>query len=151
MPWLVLTEPQWVSPLNNTASTPSSYTQNWMGTSLSRILVFGVGNYDDDNHPSLCLSVICLLCWFLARPQQTWLSIRNIYIHYFYFYRQTYRQTHRHDGRQAGWQKGRRTHRHRHRHTDSQTSWRTDRHLKCWKKSVQYPRNPERKKLFEER
>ena len=148
MPWLVLNEPQWVSPLSNTASSPSSYTQNWMGTSLSRILVFGVGNYDDDNHPSLCLSVICLLCWFLARPQQTWLSIRNIYIHYFYFYRQTYRQTHRHDGRQAGWHTGRRTHRHTDRHTDSQTGWLTDRHLKCWKKSVQYPINPERKKLF---
>ena len=25
-----------------------------------------ISNYNDDNHPWLCLFLICLLCWFLA-------------------------------------------------------------------------------------
>ena len=35
-----------------------------------------ISNYNDDNHPWLCLFLICLLCWFLAvgaSPDQSWL------------------------------------------------------------------------------
>ena len=35
-----------------------------------------ISNYNDDNHPWLCLFLICLLCWFLAvgaSPAQSWL------------------------------------------------------------------------------